>query len=123
MKSQVPGVNISMTKLPMLAITERVDISILHEHNWEANIIVNERIILLQNSAPFQMFSSTVLKTKCKPNKQNCAPKELTWMVETAADLHGTKFTVEPHRPWGVGGDFAGILFSTLTATVYKAKW
>lgn len=47
---------------------------------------------------------------------------ELTWMVETAADLHGPQFAVEPHRPWRVGGDFAGILFSALTATVYKAK-
>lgn len=28
-----------MPKLPMLAITKRVDISILHEHNCEANII------------------------------------------------------------------------------------
>lgn len=27
-----------MPKLPMLAITECVDISILHEHNCEANI-------------------------------------------------------------------------------------
>lgn len=44
-------------------------------------------------------------------------------MVETAADLHGPQFAVEPHRPRGVGGDFAGVLLSALTATVYKAKW
>lgn len=43
-------------------------------------------------------------------------------MVKTAADLHSSQFTVKSHCPRGVGGDFAGILLSTLTATIYKAK-
>lgn len=43
-------------------------------------------------------------------------------MVKTAADLHSSQFAVKSHCPWGVGGDFAGILLSTLAATVYKAN-
>lgn len=110
-----------MPKLSMLAITKRVDISILHEDNCEANISNcdwNCQIFLLQNTCFLQMFF------KLNASQTNgTALNELTWMVETAADLHGPQFAVEPHRPRGVGGDFAGVLLSTLTATVYKAKW
>lgn len=47
-----------MPKLSMLAITKRVDISILHEHNWEANRIVTVIIILfiLKKLAPPGIF-------------------------------------------------------------------
>lgn len=42
--------------------------------------------------------------------------------MKTAADLHSSQFAVKSHCPWGVGGDFAGILLSALAATVYKAN-
>lgn len=43
-------------------------------------------------------------------------------MVKPAADLHGSQLAVKSHCPWGVGGDFAGILVSTLTAAIYKVN-
>lgn len=47
---------------------------------------------------------------------------EPTWVVETTADLHGSQLAVKSHCPRGVGGDLAGILLSSLTATIYKAN-
>lgn len=46
--------------------------------------------------------------------------KEPTWVVETTADLHSSQLAVKPDRAWGVGGNFAGILLSTLTAPICK---
>lgn len=43
-----------------------------------------------------------------------------TRVVKPAADLHRSQLTVKPHCPWRVGGNLAGILLSTLTATIYK---
>lgn len=33
---RLPGVDISVPELPVLAVTKRVDISVLHQHNWKA---------------------------------------------------------------------------------------
>ena len=43
-------------------------------------------------------------------------------MVETAADLHGSQLAVEPHGPRRVGGDLAGVLLSSLAASICKAN-
>jgi len=32
----IPGVHVSVSELPVLAVTERVDVSVLHQHHCEA---------------------------------------------------------------------------------------
>lgn len=39
-------------------------------------------------------------------------------MMKTTADLYSTQLTVKPHSTRGIGGDFAGILLSTLAAAI-----
>lgn len=59
-----------MAKLPMLAITKRVDVSILHEHNCEANIIVTDFVIFLFYIIQHHLacFSSNVKSKKLNRN-------------------------------------------------------
>lgn len=39
-------------------------------------------------------------------------------MMKTTADLYSSQLTVKPHSTRGIGGDFAGILLSTLAAAI-----
>lgn len=43
-------------------------------------------------------------------------------MMKTTADLYSSQLTVKSDSARGIGGDFAGILFSTLTAAIYNTK-
>lgn len=47
---------------------------------------------------------------------------EPTWMMKTTADLYSSQLTVKSHSTRGIGGDFAGILLSTLAAAIYNTN-
>lgn len=46
--------------------------------------------------------------------------EERTRVVKSTADLNRSQLAVKSHGPWRIGGNFAGIFLSTLTATIYK---
>lgn len=43
-------------------------------------------------------------------------------MMKTTADLYSSQLTVKSHSTGRIGGDFAGILLSTLAAAIYNTN-
>lgn len=43
-------------------------------------------------------------------------------MVKATADLHSPQLAIKPHRPRGVGGNFAGVFLPTFAAAIYKTS-
>lgn len=104
----IPGVDISMSKLPMLPIAECVDVSIFHQHNCKPNEI--------------KCLSAFTKKIKKMRSSWFEWGNEPTWMMKTTADLYSSQLAVKSHSTGGIGGDFAGILLATLAATIYNTN-